>query len=53
MNTLDALKKLAKKVCSSATDESLKELTTKAEVIDYIATHYDGQSTQQVINQES
>lgn len=42
MQTVDALKKLAKKVCSSASDASLAKLITAAEVIAYIAEHYDG-----------
>ena len=43
MKTLIALKKLAKRVCSKATDEDLKFLTTD-EVIGYIADHFDGGS---------
>lgn len=44
MRTLEALKKLAKKVCSTATDTELNKLQTVDEVINYIATKFDGTS---------
>lgn len=42
MKTLEALKKLAKKVCSTASDADLNKLHTVDEVIEYIATKFDG-----------
>lgn len=42
--TLVALKKLALKVCSSATQTELDKLSTVDEVIDYIATKFTGTS---------
>lgn len=42
MRTLEALKKLAKKVCSTASDTELNKFKTVDEVIDYIATKFDG-----------
>lgn len=42
MRTLEALKKLAKKVCSTASDTDLNKLMTVDEVIAYIAEKYDG-----------
>lgn len=42
MATLEALKKLAKKVCSTASDTTLATFDTVDEVINYIATNFDG-----------
>lgn len=42
MRTLEALKKLAKKVCSTASDAELNAMKTVDEVIEYIAGKYDG-----------
>lgn len=44
MRTLEALKKLAKKVCSTVTDDELAKLTTVDEVIALIAEKFDGSS---------
>lgn len=41
MKTLAALKKLAKRLCSKATDDALKFLTID-QVICYIAENFDG-----------
>lgn len=41
MRTLEALKKLAKKVCSTATDTDLNGFLTVDKVVDYITTKYD------------
>lgn len=40
--TLNALKKLAKKVCSTATDADLEKFRTIDEVINYITEKFDG-----------
>lgn len=45
MKTLEALKKLAKKVCSTASDTDLNKLKTVDEVIAYIAEKFDGGAT--------
>ena len=42
MATLEALKALAKKVCSTASDADLNKLDTVDKVIAYIAEKYDG-----------
>lgn len=42
MKTLNALKKLAKKVCSTATDSDLQKFKTVDKVINYIADKFDG-----------
>lgn len=42
MRTLEALKKLALKVCSTASATELNKLNSVDEVIEYIATKYDG-----------
>lgn len=42
MPTLEALKALAKKVCSAATDTTLAPLDTVDKVIVYIAANFDG-----------
>lgn len=41
MRTLEALKNLAKKVCSAATDTVLDKFNTVDEVINYIAENFD------------
>lgn len=40
MRTLEAIKKLAKKLCSTATDTELDKVQSIDEAIDYIATNY-------------
>lgn len=42
MRTLEALKKLAKKVCSTATDAELNKFQNIDEVINYISEKFDG-----------
>lgn len=42
MATLEALKALAKKVCSAATDTALAPLDTVDKVIEYMAANFDG-----------
>lgn len=44
MRTLEALRSLAKKVCSTASDTELAKLKTVDEVISYIAAKFDGGS---------
>lgn len=44
MSNVEALKKLALKVCSKATTTELAKLNRVDEVIDYIATKFDGGS---------
>ena len=42
MGTLEALKNLAKKICSNADDTELAEFDTVDKVIDYMQRYYDG-----------
>lgn len=44
MKTLEALKKLSKKICSSASDTDLNNFKTVDKVIDYIAMKYDSEA---------
>ena len=46
MATLEALKALAKKVCSKATDTTLAPFDTVDKVIEYMATNFDGGTAQ-------
>ena len=43
--TIKALKALALKVCSTATTTDLDKLTRVDEILNYIATKYDGGQT--------
>lgn len=53
MRTLEALKKLALKVCSSASQTELDKLSKVDEVIDYIATNFDGGAAAAANEQET
>lgn len=45
MRTLEALKALAKKLCTTANDTTLADLDTVDEVIQYIADNIDYKTT--------
>ena len=47
MSNLEAIKKLAKKVCSTATDADLNKITTIDAAICYIADKFDGKAAAQ------
>lgn len=47
MSNIDALKKLAKKVCSTVSDEDIKNIATIDGAISLIAEKFDGKPAEQ------